>query len=74
MPTKQKYPSAELTTGQRELIARLIAPLESRGISRAAFRDILADANITVSKSSLDRWIYAHVSNAIVVPDFKTIV
>lgn len=64
MPTKQKYPSAELTTGQRELIARLVAPLESRGISRSAFRDILADANITVSKPSLDRWIYAHVSNA----------
>lgn len=63
MPTKQKYPSAELTTGQRELIARLVAPLESRGISRSTFRDILADANITVSKPSLDRWIYAHVSN-----------
>ena len=63
MPTKQKYPSAELSTGQRELIARLVGPLEARGISRAAFRDILADANITVPKSSLDRWICAHVSN-----------
>ena len=63
MPTKQKYPSAELSTGQRELIARLVGPLEARGISRVAFRDILADANITVPKSSLDRWICAHVSN-----------
>ena len=64
MPTKRKYPSAELSTGQRELIARLVGPLERRGISRTAFRDLLADANITVSKSSLDRWIHAHVSNA----------
>ena len=64
MPTKRKYPSSELSTGQRELIARLVGPLERRGISRTAFRDLLADANITVSKSSLDRWIYAHVSNA----------
>ena len=63
MPIKRKYPSAELSTGQRELIARLVGPLEARGISHAAFRDILADANITVPKSSLDRWIYAHVSN-----------
>lgn len=63
MSTKQKYPSAELSTGQRELIARLVGPLEARGISRAAFRDILADANIRVPKSSLDRWICAHISN-----------
>jgi len=63
VPTKKKYPSTELSTGQRELIARLVGPLEARGISRSAFRDILADANITVPKSSLDRWIYANVSN-----------
>jgi len=61
---KQRYPSTELSTGQRELIARLVGPLEARGISRAAFRDILAEAKITVSKSSLDRWICAHISNA----------
>ena len=63
MPTKKKYPSTELSTGQRELIASLVGPLEERGISRSAFRDILAAAKITVPKSSLDRWVYAHVSN-----------
>ena len=44
----------------RELIARLVGPLEARGISRSVFRDILADAEITVPKSSLDRWVRAH--------------
>lgn len=64
MPIKRKYPSAELSTGQRELITRLAGPLEARGISRAVFRDILAEANLTVPKSSLDRWICAHASQA----------
>lgn len=64
MSTKRKYPSTELSTGQRELITRLVGPLEARGISRATFRDILAEANITVSKSSLDRWVSAHILNA----------
>jgi transposase len=64
VPTKKKYPSTELSTGQRELIACLVGSLEERGISRSAFREILADANITVPKSSLDRWVYAHVSNS----------
>lgn len=64
MITKRKYPSTELSTGQREVITRLVEPLEARGISRATFRDILAEVGITVSKPSLDRWIHAHISNA----------
>ena len=60
MSEKRKYPSTELSTAQRELIARLDGPLEARGISRSVFRDLLADAEITVPKSSLDRWGRAH--------------
>ena len=59
---KRKYPSTALTTGQRELIARLVGPLEGRGISRSVFRDVLADAEITVPKSSLDRWVRDHAA------------
>jgi hypothetical protein len=60
MSEKRKYPSTALSTAQRELIARLVGPLEARGISRSVFRDILADAEITVPKSSWDRWVRAH--------------
>lgn len=63
MPNKRKYPSTELSTGQREIIARLAAPLESRGISRSAFRSILAEAEIPVPKSSLDRWVHSHLTS-----------
>ena len=56
---KRKYPSTELSTDQRELVARLVGPLEARGISRAVFREILAEAEISVPKSSLDRWVRA---------------
>jgi len=61
--TRQRYHSTELSTGQRELIAQLVGPLDARGISRAAFREILAEAKIIVAKSSLDRWICAHDSD-----------
>ncbi|MFZ0255994.1 MAG: hypothetical protein WAN46_10155 [Gammaproteobacteria bacterium] len=70
MSEKRKYPSTELSTAQRELIARLAGPLEARGISRSVFRDILADAEITVPKSSLDRWVRAHaVTGKIFTPE-----
>ena len=62
MSKKRKYPSTELSTGQREIIARLVGPLEARGISRTVFRSILADTGITVPKSSLDRWVYAYAT------------
>ena len=62
MSEKRKYPSTELSTAQRELIARLVGPLEARGISRSVFRDILADIEIIVPKSSLDRWIRNHAA------------
>ena len=62
MSKKRKYPSTELTTDQRELVARLVSPLKVRGISRSVFRDILADAEITVPKSSLDRWVRDHAA------------
>jgi hypothetical protein len=58
---KRKYPSTELSTDQRDLVARLVGPLEMRGISRSVFRDVLVDAGIIVPKSSLDRWVRAHV-------------
>lgn len=61
MIKKRKYPSTELSTSQRELIARLVGPLEARGISRSAFRSILAEAEFTVPKSSLDRWVHSCV-------------
>jgi hypothetical protein len=57
---KRKYPSTELSTDQRDLVARLVGPLERRGISRSVFRDVLVDAGIIVPKSSLDRWVRAH--------------
>jgi transposase len=70
MSEKRKYPSTELSTAQRELIARLVGPLEARGISRSVFRDILADAEMTVPKSSLDRWVRAHaVTGKIFTPE-----
>lgn len=57
-----KYPSTELTTSQRELIACLVAPLKSREISRAVFRELLAEANFTVPKASLDRWVHSYLA------------
>jgi transposase len=60
MCKKRQYPSTELSADQRELVARLVGPLEVRGISRSVFRDVLAEAGITVPKSSLDRWVRAH--------------
>ena len=59
---KPKYSSAELPTDLRELIARIVGPLEARGISRSVFRDVLADAGITVTESTLDRWVRAHAT------------
>lgn len=64
MPTERAYPSTELSTGQRELIARLVAPFEARGISRADFRALLAEIHVFVSKSSLDRWLADYTSSA----------
>jgi transposase len=58
----KKYSSTGLSTDQREIIARLVGPLEARGISRSVFRDVLVDAGITVPKSSLDRWVHAHAA------------
>jgi transposase len=59
---ERKYSSTELSTNQRELIARLVGPLEVRGISRSVFRDVLAVAEIAIPKSSLDRWVRAHTT------------
>lgn len=66
MPKKRNYPSTELSTDQRELIARLVGPFEARGISRSVVRAVLADAEITVPKSSLDRWVHAYVTKGII--------
>ena len=72
MPKKHKYPSTELTTDQREIIARLVNTLEARGISRTIFRSILADVGITVPKSSLDRWVNAHENTGVIFKTEKT--
>ena len=72
MIKKSRYPSTELSTGQRELIARLIGPLEEHGISRSVFRNILAEAEITVSKSSLDRWVQSHLATGTIFTAEKT--
>lgn len=45
-----------MSTDQRELIARLVGPLEVRGISRSVFRDVLADAEITVLTKMMFEW------------------
>lgn len=58
LPGKNKYPSTQLSTDQRELIARLIGPLEAHGISRSTFRSYLSEAGFIVSKPSLDRWVH----------------
>lgn len=62
MPSKRNYPSTELTASQRELIARLVVPLQSRGISRTVFREVLSEAHFPVSKASLDRWTHSHLA------------
>src|ERR1700722_3732033 len=62
MSKTRKYPATELSTDQRELIARLVAPLEARGFSRSVFREVLADVEINVPKSSLDRWVHAYAT------------
>lgn len=62
MSQRRRYQSTELSTEQRELIARLVDPLEVRGISRSVFRDVLAAADISVPKSSLDRWVRSYTA------------
>jgi hypothetical protein len=71
MPPKRNYPSTELTASQRELIARLVTPLQSRGVSRAVFRDVLAEANFLVPKASLDRWAHSHLATGRVFANEK---
>ena len=71
MPKKPNYPSTELTTSQRELIARLVGPLKSRGISRAVFRELLAAAAFTVPKASLDRWVHSYLATGSVFTEEK---
>ena len=71
MPPRRNYPSTELTASQRELIARLVVPLQSRGISRAVFREILAEAHLPVPKASLDRWVHSHLATGSVLSSEK---
>lgn len=62
MSPKRNYPSTELTASQRELIARMVIPLQSHGISRTVFREILAEAHVPVPKASLDRWVHSQLA------------
>jgi hypothetical protein len=59
---KRKYLSTEASTDVREFIARLAEPLRKRGVDRKSYRDALAEAGVTVPKSSLDRWV-AHLDD-----------
>ncbi len=60
---KRKYPSAELSVEQRELIARLTVLLQAQGISRELFCVCLESAGYKVSKASLDRWVNSLASS-----------
>lgn len=60
---KRKYPSAELSVDQRELIARLTVLLQAQGISRELFCVCLESAGYKVSKASLDRWVNSLASS-----------
>ena len=71
MPLKRNYPSTELTASQRELIARLVVPLRSRGISRTVLREILSEAHFQVSKASLDRWVQSQLATGHVLATEK---
>jgi hypothetical protein len=71
VPAVRKYPSTELTTSQRELIARLVGPLQQHGISRAVFRRILAEAHFRIPKASLDRWVHTHLTTGTVFSSEK---
>lgn len=59
---KRKYLSTDVSTDVREFIARLAEPLRKRGMDRKSYRDALAEAGVTVPKSSLDRWA-AHLDD-----------
>ena len=67
MLRKRKNPSTEISTGERELIARLVGPLRKRGISRQVFCDCLAEADTPVPKASLDRWVHDYTQARTVV-------
>lgn len=71
MPSKRNYPSTELSVSQRELIARLVVPLQSRGVSRTVFREVLSEARFSVSKASLDRWAHSHLATGHVLATEK---
>ena len=66
MVRKRKNPSTELSTDTRELIARLVEPLNKRGVSRLMFCDCLAEADAVVPKASLDRWFTTTRSRALI--------
>src|SRR5215470_19621400 len=68
---RRKYLSTEASTGVREFIAHLAEPLRKRGVDRKSYRDALAEAGVTVPKSSLDRWVAHLVDNTSVYTGAK---
>ena len=60
---KRRYPSAELSVVERELIARVTVFLQEQGLSRELFRVCLENAGYKVSKASLDRWVNSVASS-----------
>ena len=63
VPPKRKYPSAELSVDERELIACITDFLQTQGISRELFRIGLENVGYKVSKASLDRWVNSVASS-----------
>lgn len=68
---RRKYLSTEASTDVREFIAHLAEPLRKRGVDRKSYRDALAEAGVTVPKSSLDRWVAHLVDNTSVYTGAK---
>jgi hypothetical protein len=58
MASNRKYPSTQLSTDARELIARVAGPLAERGVNLANFRAALEEAGYDVSKRSMHRWVH----------------
>src|SRR5215468_143179 len=58
MASKRKYPSTQLSTDAREMIARVAGPLAERGVNLSAFRAALEEAGYDVPKRSMHRWVH----------------
>ena len=58
MTAERKYPSTQLSTDAREMIARVAGPLAERGVNLANFRAALEEAGYDLPKRSMHRWVH----------------